>query len=163
MEKKPSDDRLAFENICKEKVKTIDEHQLTMARYQKELMARRRCIEPSPTLPSGPSSCPSPLLFPRRRRLSPNLHHQRCPLPQPRNTSPPSVSLEFQTPTTQPTSPHALIMLAIFLLTFLLPFLRSLGRPASEDIHSRQVAIEILPEVGVVSREANFEDRRRQW
>lgn len=44
-ETKPNDDRLAFENICKEKDKAIHDQQLTMAKYQKELMARRSRIE----------------------------------------------------------------------------------------------------------------------
>ncbi len=44
-ETKPSDDRLAFENICKEKDQAIHEQQVTMARYQKELMARKHRIE----------------------------------------------------------------------------------------------------------------------
>ena len=44
-ETKPSDDRLAFEKICKEKDQAIHNQQVTMASYQKELMARRHRIE----------------------------------------------------------------------------------------------------------------------
>ena len=44
-ETKLNEDRLAFENICKEKDKAIHDQQLTMAKYQKELMARRSRIE----------------------------------------------------------------------------------------------------------------------
>ncbi len=41
---KASEDRLAFQKICDEKDMAIYDQQLTMSRYQKELMARRRRI-----------------------------------------------------------------------------------------------------------------------
>lgn len=41
---KASQDRLAFQKICDEKDMAIYDQQLTMSRYQKELMARRRRI-----------------------------------------------------------------------------------------------------------------------
>lgn len=44
-ETKPSDDRLAFEKICQEKDQAIHNQQVTMASYQKELMARKHRIE----------------------------------------------------------------------------------------------------------------------
>ena len=56
-----------------------------------------------------------------------------------------------------------LIILAIFLLAFLIPFLHSPSRPPSENITSGQVAIEALPEVEVRSREEAFEEGRRRW
>ncbi|MCJ1346913.1 FYVE zinc finger [Peltigera leucophlebia] len=41
---KASNDRLAFESTCREKDQGIHDQQMAMARYQKELMARRRLI-----------------------------------------------------------------------------------------------------------------------
>lgn len=45
LRRKASDDRLTFEAICKEKDQGIYDQQMAMARYQRELTARRRLIE----------------------------------------------------------------------------------------------------------------------
>ena len=44
-ETKASDDRLAFEKICKEKDQAIHNQNLTLAKYQEELIAKRRLIQ----------------------------------------------------------------------------------------------------------------------
>ena len=116
--------------------------------------------QPSPTPPSAPPSLPAPPPPPPPPETSPTIPN--LPAAQPQRPSRPARILATAARTNF--SPRRiLIMLAIFLLAFLLPFLRSFSRPASEDIDSRQIPIEVLPEVEVVSRGADYEDRGRQW
>lgn len=126
--------------------------------------------QPSLTTPSAPvSSTPSPPP-PPPKTSSPPPETSSSPTEPPPPTIPTSSAAQSQPSFRLPRIPatdaaanfsprRLLIMLAIFLL----PFFRSPGRPASEDIHSRQVAIEVLPEVEVVVRGTDYEDRRRQW
>lgn len=121
--------------------------------------------QPSLTLPSA---SPSPLSPPP----SPEA------LPSPTEVPPPTIPItsaaEFQPSFRHPRTPatnastnfsprRILTMLAIFLLAFLLHFFRSFSRPASEDINSRQIAIEVLPELEVISRGIEYDERRSQW
>ncbi len=130
--------------------------------------------QPSPTPPSAPTSSsfslPPP---PPMSSSSPPPETSPSSTENPPPTIPTS-SADSSQPSSHPQIPavHAptilsprrlLIPLTIFLLAFLVPFLRSIGRPASEDINSQQVATNFLPEVEVVSRGEDYDDRRRQW
>lgn len=114
--------------------------------------------QPPPTPPSAPPSLPSSP--PHPPETSPTI--PTLPVAQPQRPSrPPHIPATVTRTNFSPR--RILIILAIFLLAFLLPFLRSFSRPASEDINSRQITIKVLPEVEVVSRGVDYEERRRQW
>ena len=120
--------------------------------------------QPSPSPPSAPSSSsPPPETSP-----SPT---PPPPLP-PTNPTPSAAQTRSQFRLSRPPATDAetnfsprrlLIMLTIFLLAVLFPFLRSPSRPPSENIYPEQVAIEAWPEVEVISREEAHMERRRRW
>ena len=134
-------------------------------RQIRELNERLSAAPPSqlsPIPPSAPSSSSPPPIM------------SASPAPPPPQTVPSPPAAQFRSrfrlrrllasdAETNFSPRRLLIILVIFLFAFLIPFPRFPSRPPGENINSRQVAMEALPEVEVINREEAFEEGRRRW